>query len=131
MAGKRYYKDPVEKNLKTLRRGKSRSYGITITEDDGTPIDVTGDKFYLTIKKHPTHPDTEALLQASYLAPNDAGSQAGEARIQITTTQSLNLPVGTFEYDISWLRLTSSPGDVVTVQTGKIAIAQGITLATT
>lgn len=126
----RYYKDPLEKNLNTLRRGKSRSYGITIADEDG-PIDITGDKFYLTIKKSSRHTDAAALLQNSYLAPNDSGSEAGQARVQISAEDSLSLPVGTFVYDITWVRLTSSPGDSVTVQTGKISIEQGVTLAIT
>lgn len=127
----RYYKDPLEKNLNTLRRGKSRSYGITIADEDGNPINVSGDKFYLTIKKSSRHTDAAALLQNSYLAPNDSGSEAGQARVQISAEDSLSLPVGTFVYDITWVRLTSSPGDSVTVQTGKISIEQGVTLAIT
>ena len=131
MAAQRYPKDPTECNLKPLRQGDSKSYGITITDELLVAIDITGDKFYFTIKDDSDREDVDALLQVSVTAPVGADATAGKVTLVVTSADSAAVKVGAHDYDIIWVRATSSPGDVVTIQIGQIPVKRRVTHAVT
>ncbi len=131
MASRQYEKDPIERNLKPLRQGNSKSYGVTITDENDAAIDISGDKLYFTIKDDADKGDSDALLQISYVIPSDADAVNGKAFIPVTPADSAGVRIGTHEYDVLWVRTVSSPGDVATVQIGQIPVKRRVTHAIT
>lgn len=108
--------------------GNSRRIKVTILDDTtGTPIDISGDKLYFTLKDDAADDDTLAVLQAPYTIPGDANAALGIAYLPITAAETAAVPAGQYLYDVVWLRLTSSPGDRHTVDEGKVGFYYPVT----
>ncbi|NOQ30265.1 MAG: hypothetical protein GQ570_03985 [Helicobacteraceae bacterium] len=119
----------VEVELPAIHQNDYRNHKVTVSGTNNSIIDVTGDKFWLTIKEDPeAEDDASAAYQVSVVAPADANSQAGEAYLPITLVD-VNIPAGTYFYDIQWQRLASGGGvkDLNTVIYGKINILSQVT----
>lgn len=117
-------------SLQPFKIGNSRNIEVIVRDKDTkTPIDISGDKFYFTVKDHPDHDDTDAVVQASVTAPGDANSVNGIAIIPVSSVDTSNVEAGNYYYDISWLKLTSNPGQKVTVEQGKVGFSHPITRA--
>jgi hypothetical protein len=120
------------KTLKPMQVGTSRNLKVTIKDKvTKLPIDVSGDKFYFTVKNTPDLDDADAVVQVSVVTPNDATSQAGIAIIPVTASDTTSVDPGSYVYDIMWLKLTSSPGDREPVVAGDISFEQAVTHAQT
>lgn len=114
--------------LKPLRSGNSRNMRITV-RDKATKaaIDITGDKFYFTVKEHIGQPDTEAVVQSSVVAPAGADATNGIVILPVTAADTMNVESNTYNYDIVWLKLVSAPGERDTVQEGEVSFSKAVT----
>lgn len=116
-------------DLGPLVQGNSPKYRVTVSDKNDSPIAIGGDKLYLTIKKDPTLPDSEADLQIEITVPVDADSEIGVAYIRPTPAQTAGIEPGEYSYDILWISTVSDPGGSETVQIGKLQVIQRVTHA--
>ena len=125
----------IAKKLKPFKVGNSRIIKVTVKDKDTkSAIDISGDKFYFTVKDSAALEDTDAVVQANIVAPADANSVAGIVFIPITTDDTKNVAPGDYEYDIVWLKLTTDPGPPVgrdTIEQGTVNFAMSVTRAQT
>ena len=109
-------------DLKDFVQGDTLNIPLNITDDYGYPVDITGDTFYLTLKKDINAEDGEADLQI-YVEPSDAAETAvGIFSVDVTAEES-NIAHGTYEYDFQ----QTSGLTVTTVQKGQVKVLQGVT----
>lgn len=121
------------KKLKPFKVGNSRVIKVTI-KDKSTklPIDISGDKFYFTVKDSADLADASAVVQANVLAPADANSIAGTAFIPVTTDDTKDVTPGDYHYDIVWLKLASDAGPPAgrdTIEQGTVNFEMSVTRA--
>ena len=126
MARKPNYK---EINLEPLGIGNSTAFTVEVRNSAGEAIDVTGDKFYLTVKEHPEADDDTAQVQVSVVAPAGAESTAGDVPITLLAADTVGATAGTYHYDCLWLKLVSAPGERESVQHGRIELYYTATTA--
>ncbi len=128
MARKPNYK---ETNLDPIGIGNSAAFTIEVRDSAGAAIDVTGDKFYLTIKEHPEADDDTAQVQVAVVAPAGAESAAGDVPITVLANDTDGATAGTYHYDCLWLKLVSAPGEREPVQRGRVELYYTPTAAQT
>jgi hypothetical protein len=115
--------------LKPFKIGNSRNIRVTVKDSvTGNPIDITGDKFYFTVKDTADHTDTDAVVQESVVAAG-ANATSGIAIINVPAASTTSVTPGTYEFDIVWLKLTSAPGDRETILQGDVDFAYPVTRA--
>jgi len=116
--------------LKPIRSGNSRNLKITIRDSSTKlPIDISGDKFYFTVKDSADLEDADAALQTSVVAPANATSVAGIVIIPVAAADTATVEPGSYVYDIVWLKLTSAPGERDTIQEGDVSFSKAVTNA--
>jgi hypothetical protein len=120
-----------EIDLSPLGVGTSRKFKISVVDTTGGAIDVSGDKFYFTIKKLPETEDAAADVQVNVVAPVDANSVNGIVFITALAADTAGVSPGTYQYDCMWLKLTSAPGEREPVQRGEISFYQPVTATLT
>lgn len=114
--------------LKPFRSGNSRNLRITIRDKTTKlPIDVTGDKFYFTVKDSLGMDDAAAALQVSAVAPVGTDATGGIAVIPVPSASTAPVEPGSYLYDIVWLKLTSAPGERDTIQEGDVSFSKAVT----
>lgn len=116
-----------EVDLAPMGIGTSRRFKITVVDTSGAAIDVSGDKFYFTVKKDAENVDAAADVQVSQVAPADANSIAGTVFITVLAADTVDVTPGEYAYDCMWLKLTSNPGEREPVQRGRIPFYQPVT----
>ena len=115
--------------LKPFKIGNSRNIRVTVKDSaTGNAIDITGDKFYFTVKDTADHDDTSALVQESVVA-SGANATNGIAIINVPAASTSSVSPGTYEFDIVWLKLTTAPGDRETVVQGDVGFEYPVTRA--
>lgn len=72
-----------------IKRGDSKTVYFRLTEDDGTPINLTGRTITAAIKKSPNDPK---VLVSWTVTVSDQGTSPGEFRLDLTPTQTGKLP---------------------------------------
>ena len=118
------------KTLKPFKVGNSRRVKIIIRDAvTKAAVDITGDKFYFTVKDSVNLEDSDAEVQSSVVAPADDNSTNGIAIIPVSVADTSAVTPGSYYYDIAWLKLASEPGDKVTVQDGNVSFQEAITRA--
>lgn len=114
--------------LKPFRSGNSRNLRITIRDKvTKAPIDITGDKFYFTVKDSVGLSDADAALQASVVAPVGTDATGGIVVIPVPAASTALVEPGSYLYDIVWLKLVSEPGGRDTIQEGDVSFAKAVT----
>lgn len=116
-------------NITPVRSGDDKVYRVTVKANK-VPVDITGDKFYFTVKDDKFYEDAEADLQVSVIAAG-TNAAAGIVFLHLPKASTLNVSPGTYYYDIVWIRLTSSSGEKVLVREGIISFDPAVTYATT
>lgn len=109
----------------TLRmyRRDDKSFPITITDNTGAAIDITGDTIFFTVKSSETDTDANALIKVDVTSHSDP--TAGKTTIPITKTLS-NITAGEYPFDIQRLHGTS----ISTLVKGTFHLIQDITIRT-
>ena len=110
----------------SLTRGDSDNYSITFKKADGTVYNIKNWKVYFTLKTNIGCPDSEASLQkiVSTFSDTTAGT-SGSANIPINPSDTINLPVGEYDWDI---KVCVAPGsENYTVAKGKFDLEFNVT----
>lgn len=113
---------------RTMFRGDSLRLYLAITRD-GSPVDLTGGKLWMTAKRSPADTDAMAVFQVSSPADGisivDALGGLAEIRVPPEATSSLT-SVTKLTYDI---QLKEAVGLVTTLETGALTVNTDITRA--
>ena len=103
----------------TLKRGDSRNYQVTITEDDNvTPIDLTDSIIKFSIKENNDGPNAEALVfKTSYAADEVEITDAvnGVCLVKLRKADTVDDCDGVFSWDLELSRqgdTVSAPGTI-------------------
>jgi len=117
-------------NLGSFKIGLSRDIAVTVKDrDTKAAIDVTGDKFYFTVKNYSHEDDADAVLQTSVVA-SGSDALAGKAIIAVSADDTGLVQANSYWYDIIWIRTVSYPGKRVPVKNGMVSFERSITHAT-
>ncbi len=109
----------------SLVRGNSKTYTLTFTRNNGVPYCLRGWVVFFTLKQNANLPDSEASLQkiVTQFADSTSGT-SGVASIGILPTDTENLDVREYEYDIA---VRTAENEVFTVARGKFDLEYNIT----
>lgn len=110
--------------LSNFYRGDARLIKMSFKKKDGTPIDITGWKVYLTMKANPLADDASADLQKVQVGHTDAVN--GQTEIHISSAESSLLAPRTYYCDI---QLTDTDDNNFTVFNDRITVLRDITQA--
>jgi hypothetical protein len=108
----------------TMNRGDSYLLPVFCVNSDGSPVDITGDKFILTVKSNPNDPDEDAIFQkivTDHVTPTE-----GETQFEIDNTDTKDEDYGTYYWDIQ--RITAG-GFIETLILGDFVLDLEITHA--
>lgn len=111
----------VEKDF-TIVRGDTKLLPLKFLDKNKTPINITGYKFYVTVKENIDDPDEQAVYTFDYTCPDNEDSQNGVVILKIDTSQMSSDK--TYYYDIQM----KDPADVVrTLLIGKLLLKKDVT----
>jgi len=108
-------------------RGDDHILKVSVTKQDDSAIDITGDLIFFTIKVNKTDTDNQAIYKFDEYIKTSADATAGIHRLTIPN----NLPLGTYQYDVQLKRDVSGVGEVSTLEISTIAVTQDITVRST
>lgn len=117
-------------SLSDFYRGDQRTIRVTITVE-GVPIDITGDKLFVTLKGSRDDLDVDAALQVIAVQPADANSVAGIGFVTLTKDDTDGITPGRYWYDVQWVQTGTSPIIPKTIVSGRVRVKHDITRATT
>lgn len=110
--------------IKDFYRGDTVTFNITVSDDAGNPIDLTGATAYFTLKVSTTDTDANAALQK--IVTTHTNPTAGETQIILAHTDTNGLTPGTYFYDF---QITLASGDVATIDAGQVNVLADVTNA--
>lgn len=113
----------------SLVRGDSRTYDLTVIDENGAVFPLTATTVWFTLKEAYTDADADAKIQldssdSSEIEIYDAAS--GKCYIKVRNTHTQNLPPASYVYDVQVRR---SNGDIGTVLWGTFALIDDVTRA--
>lgn len=106
--------------LKDIVRGNTIRFLIKVRNDDGSIVDITGGKVYLTLssKLDPTFtPELEILIDPP------TNPIYGETEIVVTDTQTFNLTKGSYYYSIRYI---NDIGETKILDMGRIKVLEAV-----
>lgn len=108
-------------------RGDTRRYEITVTDDAGLPVDLSGASVYFTVRKKYSSGanDTDAVFQKEVgggITITDGS--AGVVALVIDPADTRALPASLFLYD---LQVITGAGDTITAALGEFAVKADVT----
>lgn len=103
-------------------QGSNFTSTITVTDNDGSLVNLTGYTYAGKIKKH-----YNSETSVAFVTPTTPGSN-GEIEIRLTDTQTKVLEPGRYVYDIE---IYSSGGVTTRVVEGQVEVTAGVTLGGT
>lgn len=108
--------------------GNTYSINLTVTDDVGAAVDISGAAFWLTLKYSPAQSDDQAELQYQVTAPADANSVAGRMSIKVPAATTASVDPGSYYADV---QMKDTSDEVFTVAGGQIQamsrVTQGLT----
>lgn len=108
-----------------LYRGDNRTFEVTVKDDDGNAVNITGASIKFSVKERISdsgYKFQKSSAQASEITITDAANGVYEVYLVPDDTQTLD--IGSYEYDS---QLTTSTGKVYTVVRGEFTILAEIT----
>ncbi len=102
--------------------GNDFSYDITLTDENGDAIDLTGYTFYMTVKSKKSNSDEDSIFKIT--VSSIPSPELGIVTIPVTRDDTLNVPPGIYPYDIKYKTGSDS---VRTVLIGNFQLIQGVT----
>jgi len=97
------------KNTVAVIRGSSKTYELTVVDENNDPVDLTGARVLFTVKTLITdaspviQKDSQAGAAQIEIMPNP---KAGKARIYLSPSDTRNLDVAEYVFD-AWVVLSS------------------------
>jgi len=110
----------MKQNL-SLIRGDSKNYIIRFRDVSGSPLILTGATITLTIKNSFNDPDINAILQKNAVLTDPTH---GVATIILENSDTQNLPIGCFHYDIQYENVSHK---IYTIVMGIYKIIEDVT----
>ena len=111
----------------SIFKGDLFKYTLTVKEN-GSAVDITDYKFYMTVKSSKDDADAEAAIKKEF-SPSDP--TAGEVVIELGSDETDDLTVTTsttaYFYDI---RMKDSSGEDMVLLSGELKVLQPITRST-
>lgn len=109
----------------SLVRGNSHTFTITLKDGSGNPYCIKNWVVFFTLKSNWGLPDTKAALQkiVTTFADTTSGT-SGVAEIPLTRSDTINLDIGSYDYDIQVLTNQSKS---YTVMKGKFDLLYNVT----
>lgn len=114
--------------LDPIIRGDTLPIEINITDVDGTPIDITSDLIFITLKTDKSLADGLAALHESFIVFAGPEATAGQVTITLTSTMTAAIPPGKYFYDIQWVQPGATPV-VKTLFLGTVLVLADTTIA--
>ena len=115
------------KNLSPIYRGDSRTINLHVVHiQTGADIDITGYKFYFTVKENTDDTDENAMIKkdiTTHTLPLE-----GKTNVVLTSEDTDVLTPGTNFYDI---QVKKPDGTIKTYVSGEIDVLEDITRRTT
>jgi hypothetical protein len=105
-------------------RGDDVTLSITLTDVNGTALNITDGTVFFTIKQNITDTDTDALLKTSVTSHTNGA--AGLTSIPLTATQT-DITPGVYYYD---LQVKDAQNRIQSTEIGKIIVSQDATTRT-
>ncbi len=110
----------------SIPRGDSREYRLEVTDENGNVVDLTGATIRFTVKKLNSVADPGEFQLTSAVAAqitlDDPGN--GKARIFVTNTQTQDLEIRSYIYDV---QVQPASGGVKTVVSGSFSVTEDVT----
>ena len=111
--------------IKNFYRGDSQYFYITVVDDGGNPIDLTGATIYFTMKRNLSDSDTASgtlqIVVTTHLDPT-----LGLSLVELSSADSLSVLVGDIYYFYDFVVLLAS-GDVGTLDNSKVKVLANVT----
>lgn len=101
-------------------RGDSKVINLTVKDQDGNPVDITGATITFTVKEDAADADDDAVIQVD--GDPIPGSE-GKAKIELEPTDTDVEPKTTYVFDIQ-IKIDSN---VYTVAQGGVSVLRDIT----
>lgn len=108
-------------NKLKIIRGDTITIPLTITDSNGSAVDLTGATIFFTIKENLNDADSDALLQKN--VTSHVSDSGGLSQIDLATTDT-NLSEGTYYYDI---QIKFSSGAITSTQPQTLKVYQDVT----
>lgn len=108
---------PATQNL-TITRGDTETIVVTMTEDDGTAIDVTGRTYSSQMR---TSPDSNIVSSTAVCSVTDG--PAGEVTAVFPATETEDLSPGYYYWDLQ----ENASGVITTVVSGTVHVLPDVT----
>lgn len=115
-------------NLPPLVRGDTVPIEINITDVNGSPVNITGDLIFFTLKTDRTQSDAQAALTLKFTVPTGPYAVAGNVVITLKSTDTAALAAGKYYYDIQWVK-AGTPPIVKTIFMGTVVVLLDSTIA--
>lgn len=108
---------PAKQDL-TFTRGDTETIQVTMTTDDGTPIDITGRTYASQLR---TTPDIAAISATASCTITDAAN--GVMTVIFTPAQTSPLDPGYYYWDLQ----ENASGTITTVMSGTVTVLADVT----
>jgi hypothetical protein len=108
----------------TAIKGDTTIFELTITDQDGVAVNLTGATVFLTVKTKPNDTDASAILKKDVTAHTDPTH--GITRVILSNTE-MNIAPGAYYYDI---QVKSSAGLIQSIASDSFRVIQDITTRT-
>lgn len=117
-----------------MYRGNTQRFPLTIEDEDGTPIPLTGAKVWFTGKKSITDLDADAVFRLTTDVGGGITVLDADAGLVVATLQpshTTSLPVGKLTQLFYDWKIKDAAGEIRTLRTGTILVRPIVTQATT
>jgi len=114
----------IQQDLTPQARGDTWYLRFVIQDVSGTPIDISGNEYWLTLKSDVDLLDEQAELQIGPIAPSISDAPQGIILITVPGMNTNALTPRTYNYDVQEV---SNTGSVSTLLIGKIRVKADVT----
>ena len=108
----------------TIYKGESKKFRLTVVDEDGEAIDITGSTPHLRVKRDLADADPAVIIKTGTLL-TQSGATLGQADFDFVPGDTSALAPGTYVYD-SWIELASGDRHVMAIPS-KFSILQPVT----
>ena len=106
-------------------RGDDQWYTVDFKDKNGDPFDITGWTIYFTLKSDLDDTDANAVLKKDVTSHYDPSN--GLTKIHLINTDTINLDVRNYYYDMQVKKVTGVVETVFTIIKGIFTVKQDIT----
>lgn len=98
---------------------------FVITDEAGTPVEISQDQVTFTVKATAEEADPDAKIKMLVLIP-PASTPVGQVQYQLSAVDT-DLPSGKYIFGLQWVRLITANAETVTVMKGDFNVEQDVT----